>query len=86
MPYTPIEVMAKIYSKPASIFANVRVASKGITAHAAKAGAIANTGAITNKYIFDFAGKITSFSISFKPSAIGCNKPNGPTRFGPIRT
>ena len=75
-----------MYNNPASIFARVIVASKGITAHAAKAGPIANTGAIKNKYKFDLAGNMTSFNASFSPSAIGCNNPQGPTRLGPIRT
>ena len=57
-----------------------------MTDQAASAGMIVITGAITNNALFALAGTIISFNSSLSASAIGCNKPAGPTRFGPIRT
>ena len=39
----------------------------------------------TNKNLLDLSGKIVSLVKSLIPSAIGCNKPKGPTTFGPFR-
>src|SRR5437016_14375281 len=38
MPYTPTDVIANKYNNPTLISANTRPTSKGITAHAARAG------------------------------------------------
>jgi hypothetical protein len=43
------------------------------------------TGANTKTQLFDLLGIISSFKNNFKASAIGCNKPQNPTIFGPLR-
>src|SRR5665647_439215 len=55
-PYTPIEVMARIYSRPASIFASIKFRSNGTTAQAARAGAMASTGPRKKRNLFDAVG------------------------------
>ena len=45
MPYTPTEVSANTYSKPALMLDNTSVSVNGMTAHAASAGPIDNSGA-----------------------------------------
>ena len=55
-PYTAKDVSAKTYNKPAFILAKTFVSSKGITAHAAKAGASESIGAIINSERFAFNG------------------------------
>ena len=67
--------MAKIYSNPASTFASTIFISKGITAQAAKAGAMASTGPSKNNVLFEAVGRIISLKSNFNPSATGCNKP-----------
>lgn len=67
------------------MLARTKLGVKGITAHAASAGKIDNTGAKMNKNLLDLVGMMISLVNSFNASAIGCNKPFGPTRFGPIR-
>ncbi len=85
-PYTSIEVIAITNSRPALIFASATSGPNGITAHAASAGMMVMTGAITNNALLAWAGTMISFSSNFNASAIGCSKPAGPTRFGPSRT
>ena len=84
-PYTPIEVTAMMYSSEASILASTSLGMNGTTAQAASAGAIDRIGPTRNKVLFALAGSTISLSISLMPSAIGCSRPLGPTRFGPIR-
>ena len=55
-------------------------------AQAARAGAMASIGAMMKIALFAPLGTTISFISSFRPSAIGWIKPQGPTRFGPIRT
>lgn len=43
-----------------------------------------NMGENKNNILLAEAGTIVSFTISFKPSAKGCNKPNTPTTLGPF--
>src|SRR5574343_2002089 len=71
IPYTPMDVMAMMYSRLASIFASTRLSVKGTTAHAARAGAIASIGAMTKIPLLAVVGTIISLSSNFKPSAIG---------------
>ena len=63
--------MAKIYKRLASISAITKLRSKGITAQAAKAGAMAKIGAKKNKTLFEAVGRIISLNKSFNASAIG---------------
>ena len=49
MPYTPIEVMARMNNNPASMLASHNVPVNGITDHATSAGAKASTGANRNR-------------------------------------
>jgi hypothetical protein len=58
----------------------------GTTAHAAIATVRVITGASTNKTLSAPDGMMISLNTSFMPSAIGCSKPSGPTRLGPMRT
>jgi len=44
-----------------------------------------NNGALKKRNKFALDGRISSFNRSFKPSAIGCNNPNNPAIFGPLR-
>jgi formate hydrogenlyase subunit 4 len=83
---TSMSVYGVIIAGWASISASTSVPENGITAHAAKAGVTASTGAIRKRYLSDLVGMIISLNINFRTSAIGCNKPLGPTRFGPTRT
>ena len=46
---------------------------------------IISTGASRNSALFALAGRMISLNSSLMPSAIGCSRPNGPTRFGPMR-
>lgn len=42
-------------------------------------------GANKNNNLSAFVGKIVSLKNNFNPSAIGCNNPKNPIKFGPIR-
>jgi hypothetical protein len=59
--------------------------ANGITAQAASAGMIITTGASRNRPLFALAGRMISLNTSLMPSAMGCSRPAGPTRFGPMR-
>ena len=39
-----------------------------------------------NNHLLALVGIISSLEINFRPSANGCNKPNGPARLGPGRS
>src|SRR5437899_2919486 len=52
-PYTPIEVMAMMYSKDALILDTTSVSVNGITAQAASAGPIDSTGASKNNALLE---------------------------------
>src|SRR5690349_13613627 len=75
MPYMPIDVMAKIYNKPALILARTSSGENGMTAHAASAGMIVSMGAKINKSLFAPVGITISFMIALTASAIGCPHP-----------
>src|SRR3989344_6217742 len=85
-PYTPMEVSARMNSRPASMLESHRLSVNGITAHAAIAGANVRIGANTNRNRLALVGTMISLSSSFNASAKGCHQPLGPTRFGPLRT
>jgi hypothetical protein len=74
-PYTPKEVIARIYNSPALAFDKTSSALNGTTAQAASAGISTMIGAITKRNLFEPEGTIISFMNSFKPSANGCNRP-----------
>ena len=57
---------------------------KGMTAQAASAGIKSSNGESKKKNRSALSGIITSFSSNLIVSAIDCNVPFGPTRFGPI--
>ena len=59
--------------------------SNGTTAQATSAVMKAIIGAMMNSTPLALDGTMVSFSTSFRPSAIGCSRPNGPTTLGPRR-
>lgn len=85
IPYTPKEETAKIYKILILISAKTMCSSKGITAHPIKLKVKVRMGAAMNMAKLAPLGKTVSFNKSFKPSAKGCNKPEKPTTFGPLR-
>src|SRR3989338_2885666 len=85
MPYTPSEVIAKIYNRPALRLDSTIPSVNGTTAHAASDGASAMIGARTNRNLLEPLGTMISLKNNFTPSAIGCSSPKYPTRFGPMR-
>ena len=54
-----------------------------MTAQDIKANVIVTMGARINITLFELDGIITSLKIYFNASANDCNKPKGPTTFGP---
>ena len=50
------------------------------------AGTTVTIGAITKISLSAFAGVNSSLKINFTASAMGCNRPCQPARFGPMRT
>jgi hypothetical protein len=58
---------------------------KGMTAHPINAKNKVSTGANIKRTVFALLGTMNSLVTSFNPSAIGCNKPQIPTTFGPFR-
>jgi hypothetical protein len=85
-PYTPMEVMAMMYSRPASMLASTSLSVNGNTAQAARAGAMTRMGPRKNRPLLAPLGTMISLNISFTASAMGCSRPMGPTRLGPMRT
>jgi hypothetical protein len=57
---------------------------KGITAQPIKAKKRVRIGAKIKRRVLALLGTINSLVTSFNPSAIGCNKPQIPTTFGPF--
>ena len=86
MPYTPIEVIAMMYSRPALTLASTTCGLNGTTAQAAIATVRVITGASTNRILSAPVGMMISLNTSLMPSAMGCSRPSGPTRLGPMRT
>ena len=58
----------------------------GITAHAASAHVAVASGASRNTTLSEPAGISGSLNTNFKRSANDCNRPKGPTTFGPRRS
>src|SRR5262249_40362975 len=73
-PYTPSDVTAITYSRPALMSASTTPGANGITAQAARAGIITSTGAARYSTPSAWVGTITSLKISFTASAIGCSR------------
>ena len=65
------------------ISAKTCVALKGITAHEINANVIVTIGAKIKITLLELEGIITSLKMYFNASAKDCNKPKGPTTFGP---
>src|SRR5438552_6280677 len=86
MPYTPIDVIASMYKRPALMLDSTSDSENGITAHAASAGASDNIGAMKNSQRLAPVGTTISLNSILSTSANGCSSPSGPTRLGPIRT
>src|SRR3989338_6973975 len=75
MPYTPNEVIARMYNSPALRSASAIPSPNGITAHAASDGANAMMGARTNRNLLEPDGMMISLNSNFTPSASGCSRP-----------
>lgn len=58
----------------------------GIGAQVVNAKVNAMIGERVNRIGEESVGFVGSFRMSLIPSAIGCSRPNGPTRFGPFRS
>ncbi len=95
MPYTAIEAIDIRYSTPTLRSATYKVIVRpkavnevphGMTAAIMIEGTSVMTGAQKNTRRSALPGVNSSLKINFTASAIGCNKPCGPARFGPIRT
>ena len=61
-------------------------APNGMTANVISAGINDNAGAMMNSGLYAAPGYVSSFMMFLSPSAAGCNRPPGPTRFGPSRS
>lgn len=75
--------MAIINNSPRFILLSVD--GMGIGAQDVRASVSARIGDSVNRRGEDMVGFVASFVMSFSPSAIGCNRPKGPTRLGPFR-
>ncbi|MNV82275.1 hypothetical protein D3C71_1760000 [compost metagenome] len=82
MPYTPSEVIASRYSRPALALDSTSCASKGITDQAAKAGPSVISGARMNIALCELLGWMISLNSSLKTSAKAWKMPM-PTYIGP---
>ncbi len=58
----------------------------GMTAQAMSESTKVRIGASTKTTRLAPLGITVSFRKSFRPSAIGCNRPKGPTTLGPMRS
>lgn len=67
-------------------FRSVTGCGIGIGAHSNMARVKANMGVVKNRNGEEVDGRIGSLINSLMPSAIGCNRPYGPTTFGPLRS
>ncbi|MCY1555278.1 hypothetical protein D9M68_919220 [compost metagenome] len=78
--------MARITSRPAFTLASTASGPKGTATHAASAGMMAMIGPRRNSPLAAALGLMISLVSNLIASAIGCSRPNGPTRLGPRRT
>jgi hypothetical protein len=84
IPYTVSDDIAKNIKTLTRIFASIAKFEKGIILQFNKLNIKVSKGAMINTILFDDTGIIVSFTINFKASAIGCNNPKIPTKFGPL--
>ena len=73
-------------NKPALMLVSATSGPKGMATQAAKAGMMAMMGPKRNKPGATAEGVMISLVSNLMASAIGCSKPKGPTRLGPMRT
>src|SRR5690625_1498984 len=96
LPYTPLEVTARIYSTAAGISVScsavwvsvngiVTSGPNGITAQAMNAGIDAMIGARVYTTLSADRTRMSSLKASLMPSARLCSSPNGPHTLGPMR-
>ena len=95
IPYTPILTTPKMYKIPILISAICKsiLRSKisiwllqGITEQVISAAVMARPGPNTNNALLELVGIISSFMMSFNPSAKGWSSPKGPALLGPGRS
>lgn len=67
-------------------FMLIRGYGMGSGIHIVRAKVRARIGAIINMVVDDVSGCSGSLVNSLTASAIGCNRPCGPTMFGPLRS
>jgi hypothetical protein len=84
IPYTPKEEVIIIKNTLRFRFNIPENESNGITDQPIKLRKRVKAGPKINKKLLVFVGMIISLTTNFKPSEIGCNKPQGPTKFGPF--
>ena len=94
-PYTARELKARMYRIPIGTSAMIMSttptgvgsgAAIGMTANVTSDGKSTRIGARMKKTRDAVAGSVSSLRMFLMPSAIGCSRPNGPTRFGPRRS
>jgi len=87
MPYTPMEETARMKSTPmfTSVMKRCGEGPKGITEKTTSAGTMIRQGPRRNTSFSPKLGVRSSFTKSFRASAMGCSHPLGPTRLGPKR-
>ena len=84
-PTISIDDTARKNSTPVLRSATPIPGANGIVAKISRHGTRKTTGARLKIGRSADAGIRSSFSSSFTPSAIGCSRPCGPTRYGPMR-
>ena len=87
IPYTPVEVSARISSSPTfvCVTTNVGGGPYGIRQKTMNAGTSGSIGPRKYAIFSALDGTMSSFSRNLIGSAMICSKPFGPTRFGPSR-
>lgn len=82
--YVNMPDMAMINNSPRFMFVSGN--GIGIGAQVVNARVSAMIGESVNRIGDESVGFVGSFRMSLMPSAIGCSRPSGPTRFGPFRS
>lgn len=82
--YVNMPDMAMMNSRPKFMLVSGRGIGMGAQVVSARVSAM--IGERVNRIGDESVGFVGSFRISFTPSAIGCSRPSGPTRFGPFRS
>lgn len=76
--------IAIIKSSPRFMFASGKGMGSGAQVVSARVNAM--IGESVNRIGDESVGFVGSFRMSLMPSAIGCSRPNGPTKLGPFRS